>query len=278
MRKLVTPDNWLKNTVTEQEANAFNPDLGPCCDPIHFRVHLAGTTANLWNKSATGVFVNHFLAAHPEYPSREEPVRKMVQMRCHATLDSMIRKYRKSNTPRSKEQMEAERLERNRAERKRKVGSVVSILSRADSDQLYQLFQQRYDVVLMYPSLEHHRGLLEQLTHAGMSSDEERTVGLYTQYEIIEPAWRSEIVTAWLRVFDALRVRARRLDGVYGDQRGSPPRMRIGQEKRSTNKKFVPGLPRNAYDNAWFNRQVHPEDTVRPGPPAPYLHNSKTLE
>jgi len=143
---------------------------------------------------------------------------------------------------------------------------------------LCQLFQQRRDVTFLYPSLEPHRDLLEQLTYAGMSSDEEQTAGLHIHYEIVEPVWRSEAVGAWLRIFDALRMRARRYDGVYGDQRGSYPRMRIGKAKRSTNKKFVPGLPRNAYDDVWFDGQAYPEDTVRPGPAAPYFHSARTLE
>lgn len=111
-----------------------------------------------------------------------------------------------------------------------------------------------------------------------MSSDEERTAGLDMYYEILEPVWRSQAVSAWLRVFDSLRTRARRYDGVYGDQRGSPPRMRISKAKRSTNKRFVQGLPRNAYDNVWFDGQAYPEDTVRPGPDAQYFHSAKTVE
>ena len=112
----------------------------------------------------------------------------------------------------------------------------------------------------MYPCVAHQRHLLEQLGPAGMSSDEEQTVGLYTQYNIIEPAWRSEIVSAWLRIFDAMHLRARR-EGVYGDQRGSASRMRTGRGDRGSGT-FVPGLPRTAYDDEWFNRQPHAEDTV----------------
>lgn len=125
MRKRITPANWMKNTVTEQEANAFDPGSGPCCDPIHFRVHLEGTPANVWNKSATSVFVNDFLAIHPEYPSREESVREMIRMKTHATLESMIKQYRKSNTLHSRGELEAIRLQKNRTERKRKVSPAI---------------------------------------------------------------------------------------------------------------------------------------------------------
>lgn len=124
MEKLITTTNLMENTVTEQEATAFNPDLGPCCDPVNFRVHLEGTTCNAWNRSAIDVFVNHFLATHTDYPSQEEPVRDMVRMKARAALDSMIRRYRKSKIPRTNDQLEELRLQKNSQERKRKVSYV----------------------------------------------------------------------------------------------------------------------------------------------------------
>lgn len=111
-----------------------------------------------------------------------------------------------------------------------------------------------------------------------MSSDEEQPVGHYTQYEVIVPAWRSDLATAWLRIFDAFHSRARKEDCVNGDRRGSQPRMRVSGEKRGEGSKFVRGLPRNAYSDEWFNNQVHPEITVQPGPPGRYFHDAKTIE
>ena len=145
------------------------------------------------------------------------------------------------------------------------------------SDQSCQLYHRCRDVTFLYPSLKAHRGLLEQLTPAGMSSDEERTTGQYTQYDVVEPAWRSDLVTTWLRIFDALHSEARR-SGVFGNQRGSAPHMRLSNGKISTSGKFIPGLPRNAYDDAWFNTQVHAEDTVQPGPSTEYFHDRRIIE
>jgi len=101
-------------------------------------------------------------------------------------------------------------------------------------------------------------------------------MGQYTRYNVLEPSWRSQDVTAWLRVFDALYSRARR-DGVYGDQRGSVTRLRVDGMKRSASEKFVPKLPRNAYDNEWLSQQRYIEDTVQPGPRVGYIHNPKTI-
>jgi len=126
MRVLVTPAKWTLNTVTEQEANAFKPGHGHCCDSTYFRVHLAGTTCDTWNKSAISVFIEDFLRTHPEYPNR---VRDMVQVKSRAALDSAIREYRKSLVTRDPRELEEMRKEKNRLERKRKVSSNTSIPS-----------------------------------------------------------------------------------------------------------------------------------------------------
>ena len=123
MRRLITPASLLRNTVREEEAKAFDPDYGPCCDALHFRVHLEGTTHDAWNRSAIGVFVNHFLEAHPEYPSEQESVQEMVRMKSFSTLDTLIRNYRESNVRRTEEEVEGRQLAKNRYERKRKVSS-----------------------------------------------------------------------------------------------------------------------------------------------------------
>jgi hypothetical protein len=110
-----------------------------------------------------------------------------------------------------------------------------------------------------------------------MSSDEEETVGAGVQYRVRVPAWRSEVVTGWLRIFDILYVHARR-GGVFGDQRGSQARQRIGPHEESSRRAVIPKLPRNAYSDDWFNAQVGAEMLVRPGPPAQYTHDTRTLE
>jgi poly(A) polymerase Pap1 len=110
-----------------------------------------------------------------------------------------------------------------------------------------------------------------------MSSDEERMIGQYRQFEIIEPAWRSETVQAWLRVFDSLHTQAKRR-GLFGDQRGAEPRVRVATTKGDPNRRFVPKLPRNAYDDEWFNSRVNAEDVIQPGPPARYFHDGNTIE
>lgn len=110
-----------------------------------------------------------------------------------------------------------------------------------------------------------------------MSSDEEQNVGSHTQYSIIQPVWRADMVTVSLRILDALYLKAR-IQGLLGNKHSSAPRTRVSSGKQSTSGKFVPGLPRNAYDDTWFESQPHPEYRIQPGPPAEYAHNVRTLE
>src|SRR5882757_3237093 len=107
-----------------------------------------------------------------------------------------------------------------------------------------------------------------------MSSDEEEVIGAQVQYRVHVPIWRSEVVTSWLRIFDALYVHARR-EGVFGNQRGSLPRQRVTTDDDRRPRGVVPRLPWNAYDDMWFNTQANAETLTRPGPPARYVHDAR---
>lgn len=112
-----------------------------------------------------------------------------------------------------------------------------------------------------------------------MSSDEERVVGVTREYDIFVPSWRSNAVTAWLRVFDILYTRARRYE-LFRDGRGAYPRTRLTEENAtvSASPRFVPGLPLNAYDEGWLHRQVDVRNVVHPLPPVDYYHDPRAVE
>jgi len=145
------------------------------------------------------------------------------------------------------------------------------------------------NLTFFYPSLSPHRHLLEELGVAGMSSDEEGdeddqttdqgrdNIPAIKQYFIRVPQWRSEVVTAWLRVFDVLYLRAR-ADGVFGDQRGAFPHARCITREKSTNPRFVSRLPENAYDERWLRTLVDPQVVLRPRPSVVYYHTPQTLQ
>ena len=126
MRTLIPNASWLKKTVTEEEAQAFDPELGACCGPRPLRVNLEGTTCDRWNKSATSVFIEDFFKTHPDYPSEERAIAKMVEMKTRSTIDSMIREYRKLKKVMDQAEQEEARAEKNRNERRRKASSAAS--------------------------------------------------------------------------------------------------------------------------------------------------------
>jgi hypothetical protein len=127
MRKLIPEHSWMKNTVTKDEAEEFDPNLGACCDPGHFRLHLEGTTCDRWNKSAAGVFVDIFLRDHHEYPPQERAVTRMVEVKTRSAIDSMIRDYRKSKEVNNEAERGEIQARKNRQERRRKVSPTVLV-------------------------------------------------------------------------------------------------------------------------------------------------------
>lgn len=135
-----------------------------------------------------------------------------------------------------------------------------------------QLFHRRRDLTFYYPALQSQREKLDLLGPAGMSSDEEETVGKAKQWRILAPRWRSARVTGWLRYFDALYERSKN-EGATQDQRGTRPRHRASARTPSTNKKFVAGLPRNAYRQAWLSTLVDVENVVRPTQSVHWIHD-----
>jgi hypothetical protein len=140
-----------------------------------------------------------------------------------------------------------------------------------------QLFWRRHDVAFLYPGLASQREKLHELGISGMSSDETTDSDGIKRYRILSPQWRSDAVTGWLRYFDALYFRARR-DGVFGNDRGAMPRERTDPRRRSNSKKFVVGLPRNAYREEWLRRQVDIKNVVQPGPEVPWMHEPAIVQ
>ena len=83
-----------------------------------------------------------------------------------------------------------------------------------------------------------------------MSSDEEDEGAPLRRFRVFVKAWRSESVTKFLRILDALHRRYRQRAGA-GTKRGSPPRLRYLCVHQSISK-AVERLPINAYDETWY--------------------------
>ena len=125
MQNIIPDEDWMGDTVTELEANNFNPLIRPCCDANHFRLHLEGTTCDPWNRSAADVFVEDFLAHHPEYPKEVDSVYDTVVLKTRATITSMIKEYRKLKLGPNK--LDELQLRKNCIERKRSVSELCRL-------------------------------------------------------------------------------------------------------------------------------------------------------
>ena len=102
--------------------NGFDPQQGiECCTASDLRFNLDGTPCDKWNKSATRVFVNHFLETYKQYPAHNRAVRSMVQKKTAAAIKSLIKSYRSKSV--GEAEFEDSEVKRKRRERKRQVGN-----------------------------------------------------------------------------------------------------------------------------------------------------------
>lgn len=201
----------------------------------------------------------------------------MVQKKSAAAIKSLIKGYRRRDM--GVPQLEVHRKKMSRQERKRSVSILpcIFIVLCVTSMFRVQLYKRRHDVTFYYPGLTSQREKLEQLGIAGMSSDETSDGNGSKSFRILTPQWRSSLVAAWVRYFDVLYNRARR-DNVFGNGRGAFPRDRKSARGESKSKRFVAGLPINAYRQEWLDKQIDVDNVVQPGPSVHWLHEPAIIE
>ncbi|KAJ6562035.1 hypothetical protein B0H19DRAFT_873242, partial [Mycena capillaripes] len=206
-----------------------------------FRFDVLGTSHSAWNKSAARVFAD-FTIRQLCLPNTVEMFGALSRA-FSAHLATIIRRYRLSLKPR------AEQLH-------------IKIQSRRQT----RKYQRRY-LAYMFKSLNRHIDMLERLGIDGMSSDESETEIAdeehHTQYQILAPLWRARELAAWLRMFDSIHNIFRRSGDSLASRGAFPHRRKVGQ-KRSTNIKFVPGLPINVYDQEWITKDAKRKYDLRP--------------
>ena len=271
MKSLIRDDDWLKDTVSDQDIANWNPEFGDCCTADAFRLHLAGTTCNRWNESATRVFASDFLTKNADTYPDGWTVRSMVLKKTRAYIKTLIKKFRDHPSTQNEESKAEKKRVKNRRERKANV-STEECSSSLSNSWTTQLFYRRRDITFVYPQMEPQRRMLDELGIDGMSSDEGEKVNNGIQYRIYAPRWRARMVTPWLRVFDSLYLDYRMGDN-SGDQRGTLPRRRVPTRLESSSRKYVPGLPINAYRTDWLEEQLDITNLVHPAPAKRYQHD-----
>jgi|ERR1700710_1056297 hypothetical protein len=121
MGSLIHNDDWLKDTVSAQDIAGWNPEREACCTADAFRLHLAGTTCNPWNASATRVFTDHFLLNHADTYPDNWTVRSMVLKKTRAYIKTLINSFR--DVPKIKAVKDEKKRIKNRRERKANVST-----------------------------------------------------------------------------------------------------------------------------------------------------------
>ncbi|KAJ3850686.1 hypothetical protein EV368DRAFT_44762 [Lentinula lateritia] len=245
----------LKNTVTQQEADEYakafkkNPLSRPCTTE-DFRYWIAGGPKSAWNKGASYVFVEILekqkLMTKPNVEDRDG-LREAFLVRLKS-----LHKYWLEDK-RMAEDSDDSRLPTGRWQRKSTL-THISIWKLIWT--LNKLFHQRREVILTFESLQPYLKLFDELGVAGMSSDEEDP-GMSkprVQYIVKGTRWRAALVKNFVRLIDFVHLEGRcSADGVkFSFTRGSPPRLRVDNNDRSSNGKYVVGLPSNFYDVEWL--------------------------
>lgn len=275
MAKLVPEADWLQDVIHPDELHAWDPEAGPCCTPDRFKLNLAGTPRDDWNISASRVFTDHFLAANPGSYQDTWEVRQMVLNKSQAYIKSLIKLYRQQRV--GDDVTARNKLAHRRRERKAAVRCFHPCCPCGPKYHTSQLYHRRRDITFVYPQMEPQRRMLEDLGVDGMSSDEEVKTPEGKRYLVLAPRWRAPALTFWLRIFDSLYLHHRNREE-HGDQRGCLPRRREGSTRESTSRKFVPGLPLNAYKAEWLEQQLDVPNMVHPSAEHPYGHDPQLAQ
>ncbi|KDR77507.1 hypothetical protein GALMADRAFT_138609 [Galerina marginata CBS 339.88] len=220
-----------------------------CCDVDNFKIELSSSPHTPWNISASRIFALDFLrsTAVPASPSSIKKIETAFFIR----LKSIVSDYRKHQ--KGLHVVEATKSGDRRRQRKRK------------------LFDRRRGTVENHPLLRRHLAIMGELGMEGMSSDESESEGTdVSSCNVRMPPWRSESLSDWLHVIDTVYIRERKKSG---DRRGCLPHLRVYKEhSTSSKKKFVKGLPKNAYDPEWLQNAVNVGEKAEE---YPFVHDNK---
>lgn len=263
-------------TVNEQEAQDFaiaweagneGATTPPCCTITTFRFDILGFPKSPWNLSAARVFCQSFI---PDAERSPETI-KVVTKAFISRIKTLRQNYKAAQAD-SATRLKSARTERRNA-RKYLVRVHITFDKRNSSLRFVKLklFQRRYNIARAIPhSLGRHLDILERLGVDGMSSDESDSDDLprvrrkRVTFKVRTPRWRNPALSDWLHAFDTVAWVHRR---DKGPTRGEHPRHRLHNHRTpnfSDSKKYVPGLPINAYRADWLETRLDVDFAVCP--------------
>ncbi|KAG2010580.1 hypothetical protein CC2G_013395 [Coprinopsis cinerea AmutBmut pab1-1] len=208
-----------------------------CCSVYDFGIDLIRGPRSVWNKSAADVFVEDYAQTH--------------QLQGEDNLET-VREHFYNRVKSIKQLASPKRKQRDHFKVKR---------------------TRKYTTTLELEQLRGFSSLLQRLGPDGMSSDESEDEvdsapgnrRIRPSYRVLTPRWRSDDLTELLHFIDSVHLMLRRMDPAR--QRGSWPRIRHHDPQRkimSKSKRFVPGLPRNAYNEDFLGRYADNLELVKP--------------
>lgn len=187
----------------------------------NFRPDLNNPPSTPWNQSCAEIFtVDYCTRVHPGYRNL-----KRVKDAYIKYFKNLSRRWRiQVSTPEYREQ--------------------IKVANRRDQRK-NALFQRRLEMCILYT--RNHIDILERLGPNMMSSDESDMEMGCERILIKQKPCRNPILTKWLRTYDALYRRHRRLGGHTSSSQGALPQVRLVSDKVDTGRYPPKHLPANAY-------------------------------
>ncbi|KAK0440671.1 uncharacterized protein EV420DRAFT_1279111 [Desarmillaria tabescens] len=252
--------------VTEEQAATFHEQwvasngTADCCSADNFSIWLSRDPASSWNKSAGRVFARDIMEKIQADPNNSR-VRENLERHFYKRMKSIHRTYMEKKKPSHVQaQLKDIRAKRNR----RALATSILIINIYE-----QLFKRRLTVCVRHSEMHRHVQIMKCLGSDGMSSDEPEPGMPQTHmtYRRKLLPWHSGSLMALLRLFDTIYQTDYRLQPDHTPTWGKMPRLREGHQAcRSSDLKYVPGLPINAYDKGWILKRDHVflRDKVKP--------------
>ena len=110
-----------QSVATPEAVASFNPSNSRCCKAKRFQLDLRGTAANPWNKSATEVFVDSFLACN-QYACKD---REKIAKKFRSHIRTLIKQFKKQHSDTSAAAVLEKKQKHSRDQRKQTVGVII---------------------------------------------------------------------------------------------------------------------------------------------------------